>query len=119
MLRLWAPVIAWMGVIFTASSMTFNGGGPAIPDWLSHAAVYLILAALVCRALAGGFPHPLSPGAALLALALSTTYGVSDELHQSFVPGRDASAQDVAKDFAGAALGVFLYRRVAARSEMA
>jgi VanZ family protein len=49
------------------------------------------------------------------AIAIATAYGVLDEFHQSFVPGREASALDVLADFAGAALAVLivprLYRR--------
>ena len=108
-----------MAVIFACSSLRFTGGGPGIPDWASHGSVYLILSALLCRALAGGFSAPLSGGAALLALTLASVYGVSDELHQAFVPGRDASTADVAKDLAGSALGALLCRRVAPRKKAA
>jgi VanZ family protein len=45
-------------------------------------------------------------------VALATAYGVTDEYHQSFVPGRQAEAADVLKDLGGAALFTFLrYRR--------
>lgn len=118
-MNLWGPVVAWMAVIFAASSLRFAGGGPGIPDWVSHGTVYLILSALLCRALAGGFSAPLSGGTALLAVTLATLYGVSDELHQTFVPGRDASTADVAKDLAGSAVGALLYRRAVPRKEPA
>lgn len=118
-LSLWGPVVAWMAVIFAAASLRFAGGGPGIPDWVSHGTVYLILSALLCRALAGGFSAPLSGGRALLAVTLATLYGVSDELHQTFVPGRDASTADVAKDLAGSAVGALLYRRAVPRKEPA
>ncbi|GAB5466142.1 MAG: hypothetical protein Kapaf2KO_15780 [Candidatus Kapaibacteriales bacterium] len=43
-----------------------------------------------------------------LSLALSILYGIADEIHQSFVPGRSADFWDVVADSIGAAIGVFL-----------
>src|SRR5436190_5232358 len=45
------------------------------------------------------------------ALAITAAYGVFDEWHQSFVPGRCASLIDVVLDVAGAAFGVWLATR--------
>jgi VanZ family protein len=87
------------------------GGFGRIPDWASHGAAYLVLSLLLCRALTGGLRRPLRTSAALAAVALATAYGVGDELHQSTVPGRDASRGDVLKDLGGAAAGALLYRR--------
>lgn len=101
-----------MGVIFAASSTSLPQEAGGIPDWVSHAVVYLILSVLVCRALAGGF-RSLSPRGVVLAVALSGVYGVTDEYHQSFVPDRHPEAADVAKDLVGAALGGLLYARLA------
>lgn len=42
------------------------------------------------------------------AFAITSSYGVLDEWHQSFVPGRYASLTDVALDVGGALLGVWL-----------
>jgi VanZ family protein len=115
MLRLWGPVAGWAAVIFTLSSLSLGGGGLAIPDWLTHGGAYAVLALLTCRALAGGFPLPLSWGGSVLAVLICTAYGVSDEWHQSFVPQRHSSAADVVKDFGGAALAAAAYRWAAAR----
>ena len=43
---------------------------------------------------------------AWVAWGVAVLYGLSDEVHQSFVPGRDASAADWGADIIGAALGV-------------
>jgi VanZ family protein len=110
LLRLWGPVVVWMAVIFRASSASELGPAGRIPDWLTHGSAYLLLSVLICRALAGGFRRPLGAAAAVLAVMIAGAYGVSDEWHQSFVPGRDASAADVAKDLAGASLGAALMR---------
>ena len=68
-------------------------------------------AALVCRALDGDRGRALTVSTALSATLLTTAYGVTDEYHQSFVPGRTSDPMDVAKDLAGSAAASFLYRR--------
>jgi VanZ family protein len=100
-----------MAVIFGASSRSDVGAFGRVPDWITHGAAYLVLCALLCRALAGGLGRPLSVLAALSAVGLATAYGVSDELHQSLVPGREASLADVLKDLGGALAGSLLYGR--------
>jgi VanZ family protein len=62
---------------------------------------------LFFRALALSFPWPrLRLG--VLAALLSALYGVSDEFHQSFIPGRFATVEDVVADSLGACFGVIL-----------
>jgi len=114
----WLLVLAWMLVVFYFSSLSNLGSLRRVPDWISHPMEYGVGAALVCHALAGGLWRPASMGMAVAAVALVTLYGVSDEYHQSFVPGRDSDPLDVAKDFAGATIGALAYRRwlVAPRS---
>lgn len=102
---LWGPVVAWMGALFLASAQTFPSGGPGVPDWLTHGSAYAILGGLACRALSGGLARPLTLRQALLAVALATGYGVTDELHQGFVPNRNADPWDVVKDFGGGLVG--------------
>lgn len=103
--RLWGPVAAWMAVIFAASSRPVPVPVAQVPDWMSHAAAYAVLAVLACRALAGGLRRPVPARAAALAVVLSFLYGVTDEAHQSFVPGRFPEAADLLKNLAGAAAG--------------
>ena len=45
----------------------------------------------------------------ILTIVFGTLYGVSDEVHQLFVPGRGAMVKDVLIDSAGAIVGVGLY----------
>lgn len=113
-LLLWGPVALWAGLIFFASSLSDPGPAGRIPDWITHGAAYFVLAGLVARALAGGLGRPLPLRHALAAVFAVTLYGLSDEWHQSGVPGRDPSAGDVAKDAGGAVLGASLVRRVGA-----
>lgn len=111
----WALVAAWAALIFAGSSIPGSAlaAGPAVGfDKVAHALEYGVLGALTTRALmiAPGLAPAL---AALCGAALAALYGVSDEWHQSFVPGRFASGADLVADAVGAAAGaaVVLWRR--------
>ena len=114
-LALWGPVALWAGLLFFLSSRSDLGPAGRIPDWITHGTAYLALAVLLARALAGGFGRPLTGGTAVAVVLAATFYGVSDEWHQSFVPGRDSSAGDVVKDAGGALLGVLFFRHLLSR----
>jgi len=43
------------------------------------------------------------------AASLSILYGISDEIHQYFVPFRYSSVMDVVADGLGASLGISIY----------
>ena len=94
-----------MALLFALSSRPLPPVVADTPDWISHAAGYAVLAVLACRALAHGLGQPVTARAAVLAVIISVLYGVTDEFHQSFVPGRNADAWDVVKDLAGAVAG--------------
>jgi hypothetical protein len=96
------PAIAWAGVIFGLSSLP----GSSLPGGYSvqgHLAEYAILGVLVLLALADSGP---AGRAALIALIACSAYGITDEFHQSFVPGRTPDVLDWAADTVGAAIGV-------------
>jgi VanZ family protein len=138
----WVPVLAWMCVIFSASSdqKSFQHSSrliapvirwlfPHMPEAevgelvfgvrkLAHFAEYAVLAMLLWRALrkpSNGEARPWVWREAFLALALSALYPASDEFHQRFVPTRQASVWDVLIDTIGAACGL-LFLFVIARS---
>jgi VanZ family protein len=104
----WLPVVLWAGLIFGLSSIPSLGTGLGAWDVilrkLAHVAEYAVLGALLQRALAR---EPL-------AFVLGSAYAVTDELHQAFVPGRQASPLDWLIDTVGVAVGVLLYARWAA-----
>jgi len=90
---------------------------PSLPDTLfdlimkksAHVAEYAVLAILWYRALYTRLP---SPSVQWLAFIIAFLYALSDEFHQSFIPGRTASWRDVALDVGGAALGLLLWNMV-------
>jgi len=100
------PAVAYMALIFFTSSgpvdPRLTGG---LPDFVLHAAAYLVMYLLVFRAVHAGFKRRPESGGHLLPLLITVLYGLSDELHQSFVPSRDASVRDLLADTAGALIG--------------
>lgn len=105
--RAWAPVVAWMAVLFVLSSRPVPQAVSRVPDWAGHALLYAVLSVLACRALATA--GRVTAGQAAVAVALAAAHGVADEWHQSFVPGRTADGADVLKDLAGAILGALAF----------
>ena len=101
-MKAWLPPLAWMGLIFFLSSRPVPEGAEWIPDWLTHGAAWAILAVLLARALEGSRVRHV----AVLAFVAATAYGVLDEIHQSYVPGRYPDAWDVVKDAVGALAGI-------------
>ncbi|MDX1697780.1 MAG: VanZ family protein [Thiohalobacterales bacterium] len=88
-------------------------------DKALHVAAYFVLGFLGLGAMRAGI-HGYSIGQAGLAFLITGLYGVLDEYHQSFVPGRHATISDVVADLTGALLGVgvlfLLVRRYARRT---
>jgi VanZ family protein len=103
-LTLWAPVVCYMGLVFYASSLSHLPDlATRLWDKLEHALAYSGLAVLLLRALAGGWRRPLTARTAVLAVAIAAAYGLSDEIHQHFVPPRSMDPYDLLADTTGAA----------------
>ena len=107
-LQYWLPPLAWMGLIFVVSAQSDL---PHVEDpWLDvllkksgHALTYGILAWLYRRALRQHFGEGRAPTVLRAAsIGLAVAYGLSDEYHQTFVPGRNGTLIDVAVDGVGA-----------------
>ncbi len=97
----WIPALAWMAVIFAGSSVR-GSNMPGVFSVEGHFAEYAVLGVLVLFA---SRRLPITPRA-LVALTLCSLYAVSDEFHQSFVPGRVPDVADWAVDTLGAGLGI-------------
>jgi VanZ family protein len=90
-----------MAVIFRLSSIS----APGLPSaWSSpaHFGVYAVLAALCVIAL---WPTTTPWRAVAIAVMISSAYGVTDEIHQAFVPGRIPDVADWGFDTLGALAG--------------
>ena len=82
--------------------MLFSG-----QDKLLHAGVYALLGLL----LLGAQPRPVngySGRQVTISVLLASLYGLSDEIHQYFVPGRSSEALDWLADTVGALIAVSL-----------
>ena len=95
-------VAAILGVWLMArpNALTVSASNVVTVVWI---VLYAVLSALFLRAQGGGWSR-VTFGAALAAVAFSTAYGVTDELHQYFVPPRQMDGFDLVADTLGAAL---------------
>jgi VanZ family protein len=128
----WMPVIAWMLLIFAGSSDALSAEhtsrfiipfllwlNPTMPYHtieaihlalrkLGHLTEYVILAALLWRALRGSFTACTRRFIAGITFLIAASFAASDEFHQSFVPTRTATVHDVLIDCVGVAVAIVL-----------
>lgn len=121
-LRLAAAVLAFahmlLVVYLSSLSQVDMPGDWSGRDKVIHGGVWCVLGALL--ALTAARP---SRRTAAIAIIAAVVFGASDEVHQSFVPGRDASLLDLLADTVGATVGAcvvtwYSARRWAARSSL-
>lgn len=100
----WAPVAIYCVAIFIFSSQSRFPLPRSVWrfDKLLHGVEYAGLAVLSLRALR----HEGLKRAALWAVLGSSLFGLSDEVHQYFTPGRSSEVFDWVADTVGATVGV-------------
>jgi VanZ family protein len=107
----WGPAILIMGLIFFFSSLPMKPQPPdasmlqRIADFLLKKGGHLLGYALLALALQRGLHLSGWKGVAA-TMGIVLLFALSDEFHQSFVPGRTANVIDVGIDLLGAALGL-------------
>lgn len=109
LLSLWTPVVAYLAFIYLVSAQESVPGAAMFSDKLLHVVGYAPLALFAMRAFHGGIQAPRT-GPTVAAGALVAAWAISDEIHQSFVPGRSSEVLDVVADIAGFALTVLALR---------
>ena len=101
----WLPPLLLMAVIFLFSAQPHLNSGLGLADLIGrkvvHFCEYGLLCALWWRAL----------DKLALAVAITSAYAVTDEIHQHFVAGRHGSPLDWLIDTAGALTAALLIRR--------
>lgn len=106
---------AWMFVVLYAALIFFLSHQPGNPnlvlpfphfDKFVHFFEYLVFAIFLQRALFySGIRRMI-----WTTLAVAVLYGVTDEIHQSFVPYRSADWRDLIADAIGASAGIVLFQ---------
>jgi VanZ family protein len=108
----WLPIFIYCLLIYIQSSYPSSEDIPLIPyfDKVLHFAAYAFLGGLLLRALK---TLPIKDNirlAIILSITLSSLYGISDEIHQYYVPYRNADIMDVLADILGSIFGVYIYQ---------
>lgn len=110
--RYWLPVCIYAGLIFCLSSIP-QPQLPRVmplPDYLLHFLEYLPFGFLLARAFKNTKKDCSVKKAILYGSVAVVIYALSDEFHQWFVPGRNASLLDIASDTFGALVGMRFLR---------
>jgi len=112
----WLPVALYAGIIFYMSSQSHPEEQlPSfvlkdVSDKVLHAVEYAVLGGLCYRAFRWGVSGAVASYALLFAIATASLYGVTDEVHQFFVPFRESSWLDWLADTVGATVGALSWR---------
>lgn len=110
-IRVWWPVILWCALIFFLSAQPRLPGPEDVTlDFfvkkMGHISVYAVLFALVYRSFGSTTAYRMQKTALFCLL-----YAVSDEWHQSFVPGRTPMLRDIGFDIVGMLLASVSLKR--------
>lgn len=108
----WLPLILYCLFIYIQSDHPSPEQIPIFPyvDKVLHVTAYGILGILFYRAYQTLMVKDNIKILMLLSVVSTSLYGISDEIHQSFVPFREAEVADVIADMIGALSGVCLYQ---------
>ena len=107
----WLPVLLYCVVIFIQSAYPSVVQLQDVPfgDKYLHFTGYALLGILFFRAFRSSHGGNRLFMVALLSISASTAYGISDEIHQYFVPCRSADVMDALADMVGSGMGVLCY----------
>lgn len=118
--KYWIPTIVWMAVIFFLSSRTpsqLHALFPFIKDFNpGHLIAYFILGLVSYYSLS-----KTSDLSEIMRypwmLIIGLIYGLSDEFHQHFVPGRVPDVNDLINDLIGVLVAIIIIRQWHKRQE--
>lgn len=113
-LKFWLPVYLYAVFIFVLSAIPeLPQIGPDVPnsDKFFHMLEYGIFGLLLARAFKNSSSQFLMGNFLILTCLVSCLYGITDEFHQSFVPGRESNVWDVLFDTIGAFFGCVVWTK--------
>ncbi len=115
--RYWFLLIIYCILIFLQSSFPSIESVPELPyiDKLLHFFAYAVLGALFLRAYTTLQVRNNLKLLIMLSVLSSSLYGISDEIHQYFVPSRSFEYVDILADVLGSVFGVFIYQYITTR----
>jgi VanZ family protein len=99
-----------MGIIFYFSSLE-GADLPSLPlysDKVIHFAIYIFLAFLASLSFR---KSGVKRYVFLLSFSFTVLYGITDEIHQLYVPDRDVAIADIIANSAGALSGSYLAKK--------
>ena len=96
-------LVCWCAASWTISAQSDPEGYTGVHLHLNDKVEHFIEYGTGGLLAAGAFGSLTRPW--LAAIVFCGLWGVGDEIHQSFVPGRDSSGMDVAADVTGASAG--------------
>ncbi len=107
------PMLCIMGTIFflshqpgdTFDSVLFFPG----EDKIAHFTIYFLLGWSVIYACGWHKGAARVKRCGVVTISICLLYGLSDELHQYFIPGRSTSLADLVADFCGAGVAVLTW----------
>lgn len=106
----WLPAALIALGIYLLSDRSYSVPMPTALAELLSILVHVIEYAALALALRWALVSPR------LVMLLVFVFGLTDEFHQSFIPGRDATALDLIPDVAGAIIGLLLYELLLTRT---
>lgn len=107
----WFFTICYMGIIFYFSSLE-GADLPSLPlysDKVIHFAIYILLAFLASLSFR---KSGVKRYVFLLSFSFTVLYGITDEIHQLYVPDRDVAIADIIANSAGALSGSYLAKKI-------
>jgi VanZ family protein len=112
----WGPVVGYAGMVYFLSAQLHPEEQlPSflvkdVNDKVLHAVEYAGLGGLCYQAFRWGVSGQVASHALLFAIVTASLYGMTDEVHQLFVPFRESSWQDWLADTIGAVIGAMSWR---------